>query len=249
MNKIGTFILVTVLLMMLSACFSTRTDLFNIPIEEDTYTLNDNLEEFVVVDGKVITYISLIFKDLNQTALEDDEFTVNTFGDFSFDDIKIFEIEFYLGIDDNEPKKYDLIFLGKANPGRSNAYAFSAVIDELHHNTSNYRLVLELNTHIGGYDDRIAYFRLQFKNASISDVGAIVTLRNELESKTAESLRLLRETFNSFKREDYEQEGWNDIYAIERSARESINKALDMDTINIVIEQAFIDFDNVPLKE
>lgn len=249
MKKIGTLILATFFLVTLSACFSTRTDLFYLPIEEDTYTLNENLEELVEIDGKVISYISLTFKDLYRTALEDDEFAVNTFGDFSFQEIKVFEIEFYLGIDESEPQKYDLTFIGRANPGRPNAYAFNAIIEGLQHETSKYRLVLDLNTNIGGFDDRIGYLRFQFTSTSVSEIGRTVTLRNELESKRAEAIKLLRETFGSFDQEDYEQEGWNEIYAIERSTRETLNKALDIDEIAGIIEQALIDFASIPLKE
>lgn len=194
-----------VLLTSLTACFKTRTELFNLKIEEDTYILNENLEKLKVTNDKVVSYVSLSFKDLNKEVLQSDEFAVNTFGDYSYQDIKLFEIELFIGFDNEEPKRYDLEFLGVANPGRPNAYAFNVVIDELHNEISNYRLVLALKTHIGGRKDIIAYYDLSIADTKNIAQGLNVTLRNELESKRAEALKVLEETSQSYKREDYEQ--------------------------------------------
>lgn len=248
MKKIALSILMILLLTTLTACFRTRTELFNLKIEEDTYTLNENIEELLVINDKTVTYVSLSFKDLKEEGLEDDEFAVNTFGDYSYKDIKLFEIELFLGFDNEEPKKYDLEFLGRANPDRPNAYAFSTVIEELYNGTSNYRLVLELNTHIGGYQDRIAYYILQFTNTKISDYGLTVRLRNELESKRAEALKTLSEVRANYKREDYEQEQWTEIYNIERRTRESINVEMDKIVIDDLLEQALIDFNLINIS-
>ena len=115
-------------LVILTGCFSSRTDLFNLNIEEDYYTL---YEEDIYIDrvGNVISYVSLSFKDLQSTVLENDDYPINTLGDFSFEAIKLFEIEFYLGLNEEEPIKHDLVFLGRANPGRGNAYRFSTTIE------------------------------------------------------------------------------------------------------------------------
>ncbi len=249
MKRIVTFISITLSVIILSACFASRTDLFTLPIEEDTYTLDENLEAFVDIEGKEITYVGLTFRDLHQTADEDSKYQVNTFGDFSFEEIKVFEIEFYLGIDDNEPQRYDLSFLGYANPGRSNAYAFRTVIDGFNQEESDYRLVIELRTHIGGYDDRIGHFMLQFNNVSNSEIGKTVYLRNNLEKCRDKKIKYLDEAFSTFKRENYTQESWNMIFTIQRSTRAAIDKALDIETINQLYDQALIDFSNVPIFE
>lgn len=249
MKKILTIILTTVLLLTLSACFSTRSKLFYLPIEEDKYTLNENLEEFKVILGKTVSYVSISFKDLNKVALIDDDFKVNTFGDYSYNEIKVFEIELYIGFDYEEPIKFDLEFLGRANPGRPNAYAFGTYINELHKETSEYRLVLDLNTHIGGHKDRVSYFILQFNNKLDRDYVFSVTLRNELESKRDEALRSLSVKFESLTREDYEQEEWTEIFRINRTAREAINVSLDIEEIETLITNALNDLENVPKKE
>lgn len=247
MKKISFSILMTVLLISLTACFKTRTELFYLKIEEDTYTLNKNIEDLIVVNDKTVTYVSLSFKDLNEKVLESDEFAVNTFGDYSYKDIRLFEIELFIGFDNEEPKRYDLEFLGRANPGRPNAYAFSIVIDELHNEISNYRLVLALKTHIGGHKDIIAYYDLSIEDNKNIAQGLNVTLRNELESKRAEALKILNDTSENYKREDYDQEHWEDIYIIARRTRESLNIEMDIAVIDDLLEQALIDFNNVPV--
>src|SRR5690606_17903779 len=114
---------------------------------------------------------------------------------------------------------------------------------------SDYRVVLELRTHMGGYDDRIGHFRFQISNTRSSEIGATLTLRNELEKCRDKKIQYLDEAFSSFKRENYTQESWNTIFTIQRSTREAIHKALDIETINQLFYQALIDFSNVPLVE
>jgi len=219
-------IIYIVLITILAGCFSTRTKLFYLPLEEDTYLLHETSEVLV-----------------NQ---EDDDFSVNTLGDYSFIDIKLFEIEFYMGLNNEDPIKYDLLFIGRANPGRGNAYAFTTTMDVLHQEHTEFRIVLELNKNIGGLDDRIGHIRLQLNNKMVSGIGVIVTLRNDLEIQRNEALTLLTETFSEFKRDDYDQEAWDEIHHIYRHARETINKALDSETISIWIAQAIEDFSKVP---
>ncbi len=247
MKKTISLMFVILLLLTVSSCFSTREQLFYLPIEEDSYYLNENLEDFKEIAGKTITFISLSFKDLNKTALIDDDFLINTFGDYSFKEIKVFEIELLLSFDGEAPKRYDLEFLGRANPGRPNAYAFKATIEELHKDTSEYRLVLDLNTHIGGVKNKIAYYLLQFNNKLDTNIGKTVVLRNALQSKRDESLKELSETFGSLKRENYTQENFEVIYQIERYARENINVSFDIEEIKNLIEEALKSFDEVPL--
>lgn len=161
----------------------------------------------------------------------------------------MFEIKHFLGFDNEEPKKYDLKFLGRANPGRPNAYKFSVAIDELYNETSNYLLVIALKTHIVGHKDIIAYYTLQFKDTKNSGHDLNVTLRNKLESKRAEALKILKETFKSYNREDYDQENWTEIYNVERRTRESINVEMELHTIDNLLEQALVDLKNVPVLE
>lgn len=245
MKKCMTIIFI-VLIFILTGCFSTRTKLFYLPLEEDTYLLHETSKVLVNQDGDVISYLSVSFTNLQQTVLEDDDFSVNTLGDFSFIDIKLFEIEFYMGLNNEDPIKYDLVFIGRANPGRGNAYAFTTTMDVLHQEHTEFRIVLELNKNIGGLDDRIGHIRLQLNNKMVSGIGVIVTLRNDLEIQRNEALTLLTETFFEFKRDDYDQEAWDEIHHIYRHARETINKALDSETISIWIAQAIEDFSKVP---
>src|SRR5690554_4061467 len=127
------------------------------------------------------------------------------------------QIAEYLGLNDGDPIKYDLNFLCRANPGRGNAYRFSTTIDELKDEYKALLVVLELNTNIGGLDDRIGYIHLQFKNTKNLKVGATVTLRNNLETQREDALKLLTKTFSEFKRDNYDQEGWNQIHEIYRN--------------------------------
>lgn len=53
-----------VLISVLTSCFSTMTELFYLPIEEDTYVLHETSDKFII----------------------------NTMGDYSFLEIKLFEI-------------------------------------------------------------------------------------------------------------------------------------------------------------
>lgn len=151
-----------------------------------------------------------------------------------------------MGLNNETPIKYDLIFIGRANPGRSNAYAFSTSMEMLHQEYAEFRIVLELNTNIGGFDDQIGYLRLQITNTKVSGVGTIVTLRNALERHREASLRLLDDTLKAFKRENYTQENWDEIHDIYRTARAYLNKSIDSETITISIEQAIDDFLKVP---
>jgi hypothetical protein len=246
MKKVLNIMIMLVYLIILTGCFRTRTELFNLHIEEDTYTLHEDTEIFIDDEGNLISFISISFKNLDDIVSEDDDFDVNTFGDFSFEDIRLFEIELYLGLNDGDPIKYDLNFLGRANPGRGNAYRFSTTIDELKDEYKALLVVLELNTNIGGLDDRIGYIHLQFKNTKNLKVGATVTLRNNLETQREDALKLLTKIFSEFKRDNYDQEGWNQIHEIYRNTRASINKSLDSESITIFISQAIYDFSRVP---
>lgn len=236
-------------LIFLTSCFKTRTELFNLHIEEDTYYLNENLEETIKVEDNIITFISLTFKDLNKVVSDDHDYSINTFGDFSFQEIKLFEVELYLGLNYEEPLKYDLTFKGRANPGRSNAYKLDVTIDNLNSGYKDFILVLDLRINIGGMRDKIGSISLQLKNPALSGSGFNVTLRNELESRRKEALDLLNKTFLDFKRDDYEQEDWNEIFNININARESLNFALDVETIELLIDQALEEFSNVPQIE
>ncbi len=246
MKKTISLILMILLLLTVNSCFSTRKQLFYLNIEEDSYFLNENLEDFKEIAGKTITFICLSFKDLNKTALIDDDFEINTFGDYSFAEIKVFEIELSLAFDGEDPVRHDLEFLGRANPGRPNAYAFKVIIEELHNDTSEYRLVLDLNTHIGGVKNKLAYYLLQFNNKLDSNIGKTVVLRNDLQSRRDESLKELRETFVNLKRDNYTHESWEEIYQIERYARENINVSYDIEEIKNLLKVALNSFNEVP---
>lgn len=245
MKRTLSLISVLLLLIVLTSCFQSRTDLFNIHLEEDTYVLNEKLEDYVNINEKLVTFISLSFRDTNQTILIDDELAVNTMGDYSFKEIKLFEIEFYLGLDGGEPVKYDLIFLGKANPGRSNAYAFNVDINELHNKTSEYRIVVEIYSYP---KKNVVQFRFQLSNRA-GKGGGLFILRNELENIRDEITKDLEEQFKSFERANYDQEGWTEIFDIYFKTSSKIIAAKDQETIIDLYEQALKNFKDVPLKE
>lgn len=244
MKKTLNFITTIILILLLSSCFMGRLDLFTLPLEEDIYLLNDNLEGFESYNEHLITYISISLKETNNTMDINNKLDLNLMGDYSFEEIKVFEIEFMLGLDNNEPIKYDLLFLGNANPGRPNAYSFETYIDEFDFKVNKIRVVLDLNIHIGGDRLKLAYYYIQFYNPN-SNTSIMVKLRNELQSTRDESLKQLINTFNSFNREDYNQANWKRIHNIYDYNRIAINRATTKEDILDFLNNALMDFDEV----
>lgn len=141
MKKICIIPVLIFMLLILTSCFSTRLDLFTISLVEDRFYYADNDPVFYM--DKEITYFTIELTSMNKTVLEKDEFEKNTMGDFSKDEIELYEIYLYIGFDGQAPIYYDLTFEGRANPGRSNAYKFT--IESF--TSSNYPIyiVLDLN--------------------------------------------------------------------------------------------------------
>lgn len=245
MKKVWIFSTLIFYLYILMGCFQTRTQLFNLHIEEDTYQLDEDSE--IIFDEKnILSFLSITFKDLNETVTEDSDFEVNTFGDFSFQEIKLFEVELQLGFNDNEPVKYDLNFLGRANPGRGNAYRFSIAQNEVNHVYNDVNVVLEFNTNFGGLDDKIGYLTIQLISYGVNKLNITVRLRNELEKFRYDSLELLNDTFESFNRDDYNQVAWDQIDEINKQYRDAIMKSLDIEVIEKLILEALDAFNDIP---
>ena len=246
MKKLFLVIMTIIGMFFITACFKTRTELFTLSIQEDTYMLNENLEPFIKIEDNIITYASISFKNLDREVLMDNEYDINTFGDFSFKEIKLFEIIFYLGFNYNEASKYDLLFKGQANPGRSNAYRFESKIEEINQGNNNLIVVIEFNTNIGRANNTIGNINIQIKNPYVSGIGESILLRNEIENQRAESLKLVNEIFLEFKREDYEQDNWNKIFDIHIKTRNALNQAIDIESITLLTNQCLNDLSKVP---
>lgn len=110
MKKISIIPVLIFMLLILTSCFSTRLDLFTISLVEDRFYYADNDPVFYM--DKEITYFTIELTSMNKTVLEKDEFEKNTMGDFSKDEIELYEIYLYIGFDGQAPIYYDLTFSG-----------------------------------------------------------------------------------------------------------------------------------------
>jgi len=142
MRKAVIILLSLASLILLSGCFSDRNELFDIPIISGTYSYIEE-DEIVFLD-KTITNFSISYTDSGATTNELDGYDKNIFGDYSFNDIKLYniliEIEF-----DNKTQECDAVFMGAANPQRPNAYGLIVTIPNLSEQQENFRMILDFD--------------------------------------------------------------------------------------------------------
>lgn len=222
-----------VLVFMLSSCFSSRTELFTISLEEDLFYLKE--EQLGESFDKKITYLSIKFIKTDEVVDVNDELEINLMGDYSYQDIKVFEVEFYLGLDNEEPIKYDLSFIGFANPGRGNAYAFSCEIKELKSSTI-FRIVIELRSPIVSMELKIDNIIIQLYDPN-KNISSYHILRTDLEHFRYESLQKIEEKRRSLERENYNQEEWEYLFNNYQEGWFSMHSAKDIDEISNILEE------------
>ena len=245
MKSLVSVFLTSLFVVFLTACFGTRTDLFYLSVEETTYSISSD-ETLPELFGYQIESIELEFTDLNQTVNDDYTYEKNEFGDFSYSDIKLYQIKLMMQLNGTSAFEVNLEFGGNANPGRKNAYKFTANIPQLYHETSEYRIVLELNSNTGGNFNKLGYILIQFINNKSSEYNHIYNLRNEIENQRNKSLNNLDNLFYNFKRIDYTQENWSLLFSIEKDARSAINQAETKEEILQLFSKAVSDLNAVP---
>ena len=140
----------------LTGCFRTRTQLFWLPLIETTYVGNPERMDY---KDKELTHFSISFIDTGDVDNDYENYQVNQFGDFSFDNIKVFEIILKIGFNNEEEQRYDVTFLGAANPNRENAYRMSASGSE----TIN--IVFDMQTPRNKFFGTIDYFDVSIKDS------------------------------------------------------------------------------------
>ncbi|MBU1145156.1 MAG: hypothetical protein KJ971_04805 [Firmicutes bacterium] len=101
-------------------------------------------EEDIDFLGKTITSFSITFKDINDTTEKLDIYELNLFGDFSFTEIKLYNIEIEVAFD-GVIHECDATFMGIANPQRSNAYRLIVTIPELNDLENDFQVVLDFD--------------------------------------------------------------------------------------------------------
>ncbi|MBN2504865.1 MAG: hypothetical protein JXB20_05930, partial [Bacilli bacterium] len=111
-RKISVVIIILISIVTIG-CYKSRVELFTIPIVAGTYSYGDSEGTYFL--DKQITTMEVIFTATDETHPTEDEYEMNRFGDFSFEEIKVFAIRFIIGFDENQ---YDceLVFMGIANP-------------------------------------------------------------------------------------------------------------------------------------
>lgn len=126
-SKLMTFMCLC-LVLLLSGCFRTRTELFTVPLVEATYSMNS--DEAVYFLDHQITRFDLTFIKTEDTTTKRTDYEPNLFADFSYDEILIYEVILIIGIDGID-QVYDVLFNGAANPQRNNAYKFKIYVPEI----------------------------------------------------------------------------------------------------------------------
>jgi hypothetical protein len=142
MRKAVIILLSLASLILLSGCYKDRNELFDIPIISGTYSYIGE-DEIVFLD-KTITNFSISFTDSGATTNELDGYDKNIFGDYSFNDIKLYNILIEIEFDNN---KYDcdVDFLGVANPQRPNAYRLSVTIPGFSEQKENFIVIIDFD--------------------------------------------------------------------------------------------------------
>jgi len=124
MKKLVFITLIIVFSMTMIGCLN-RVDRFTIPLVEDSFSYNG--EDDIYLYGKLIRKLEISFADTDETTIETSSYEKNLFGDFSYEEIKVYSITFYIWFDDTE-EYCEVDFLGIANPGRNNAYRLNVII-------------------------------------------------------------------------------------------------------------------------
>ena len=124
MKKVFLVLVLMFSLIILSGCFKSRDELFDIPVVSGTFY---SQKEDISYLGKVINEFSITFTNMNEITEKLDGYQVNEFGDYSNGEIKLFSISVKMNFDNNI-YECDATFLGMANPGRSNAYLLEVLI-------------------------------------------------------------------------------------------------------------------------
>lgn len=181
MKKIFLILLLIVTSFSLAGCFPTRTKLFSLPIKETTYVADIERVEY---KDKELTHFSISFIDTKEVNNDYKNYDINMFGDLSFKDIKVLEIILKIGFNNEEAERYDIEFLGQANPGRSNAYRLAAT------GLENLKLVFDMEKPRNKFFGIVDYFSVtirDFENHEVLsdfDVTDINLKDNDLKSKT-----------------------------------------------------------------
>ena len=122
------FICFVFLIFSLLSCYKSRTQLFTVALVEDTFIMAE--DDDIYFSEYEITRFDISFVETSEVTNRLDDYDKNHMGDFSFDNIKIYEVYLTMGIDGLD-KNYDLVFMGPANPQRPNAYRFMVSMPEL----------------------------------------------------------------------------------------------------------------------
>jgi len=145
MKKIILILVPFIFVMLLSGCYKSRVELFTIPLESSTYIYSDT--DSIYFLDKHITSLEISFDDTNQTTDMLSDYEANIFGDFTNQEIKLFTIQFVIGFDDIL-YNCDVIFMGIANPQRSNAYRLLVTIPELIDQEDTFNVILDLDNNL-----------------------------------------------------------------------------------------------------
>ncbi|MDD5293688.1 MAG: hypothetical protein PHW40_05200 [Candidatus Izemoplasmatales bacterium] len=127
-------------LLVLSGCFQSRVQLFTINLVEGTFSMDPTTDIFFLEHQ--ITRFDLVFVKNDDVTHKVKDYETNLMGDFSFEEIIVFEIQLTIGLDGVD-KVYDAQFMGVANPQRSNAYRFLVAIPEI--SSDLFHIVLDLD--------------------------------------------------------------------------------------------------------
>jgi len=130
------------LLLLFIGCSKERVELFDVSIVPAAYAYSD--EEGVAFLGKTISSFSITFTNLNETTEELDNYELNLFGDFSFQEIKLYNIKIEIEFD-GVSHNCDAIFMGASNPQRSNAYRLIVTIPELNDQKNDFQVILDFD--------------------------------------------------------------------------------------------------------
>lgn len=141
----------------LTGCLRTRTQLFWLPLIETTYVGDP---ERIDYKDKELTHFSISFIDTGDVDNDYENYRVNQFGDFSFDNIKVFEIILKIGFNNEEEEQYDVTFLGAANPNRENAYRMVA------NGSEKINIVLDMQTPQNKFHGKVDYIKVSIKDAN-----------------------------------------------------------------------------------
>ena len=102
--------------------------------------------------GKQITNLEVTFSETNETTEALENYEVNLFGDFSYQNIMLFNIIFVIEFDDTI-HDCDVVFKGVANPQRPNAYRTTVTIPGLSDQEDTFDVIFDLEIYQKNQDE------------------------------------------------------------------------------------------------